>query len=43
MAKFSRFRFQPLLPLGPKGRFVTGCTSHPAGARVDPIFKRNIK
>ena len=28
MAKFSRFRFQPVLPLGPKGRFVTGCTSH---------------
>lgn len=28
MAKFSRFRFQPVLPLGNGGRFVTGCKAH---------------
>ena len=32
MQKFSRFRFQPVRPLGPKGRFVTGCKAHKAMA-----------
>ena len=28
MAKFFRFRFQPVLPLGANGKFVTGCKAH---------------